>query len=211
MLFSLNFLTSPLSPSKIMGVLESAILGAGLAFSLAVPPGPINAMMAATSVTNRFRASLIGFGAMTADAIFLSVVILLHGAIPGFLKPPLAVIGGFIIIFMGAKLIMQKGSKEGSSGGYFSGLFVGISNPYQLGWWITGGLTMVSIFGYASIAGFFGALFIWVTAFPLALSKLTQRYKDTIPRLVRLVSAIALFLFGIYFLASGTMHYIASL
>src|SRR5579875_2074666 len=199
MLFSLNFLTSPLSPSKIMGVLESAILGAGLAFSLAVPPGPINAMMAATSVTNRFRASLIGFGAMTA------------GAIPGFLKPPLAVIGGFIIIFMGAKLIMQKGSKEGSSGGYFSGLFVGISNPYQLGWWITGGLTMVSIFGYASIAGFFGALFIWVTAFPLALSKLTQRYKDTIPRLVRLVSAIALFLFGIYFLASGTMHYIASL
>jgi threonine/homoserine/homoserine lactone efflux protein len=194
-----------------MGILESAFLGAGLAFSLAVPSGPINAMMAATSVTSRFKATLIGFGAMTADAVFLSIVILLHGAIPIYFKPPLAVIGGIVIIFMGAKLIMQKQSREGGRGGYFSGLFVGISNPYQLGWWITGGLTMVSIFGYASLAGFFAALLVWVTAFPLALSKLTQKYKDTMPKLVRLVSATALFLFGIYFLANGAIYYMARL
>jgi len=192
-----------------MGILESAFLGAGLAFSLAIPPGPINAMMAATSTISRFRASLIGFGAMTADAVFLSVVVLLHGAIPGNLRPPLAIIGGLVIIYMGTKLTMEKENKEGKGGGYFSGLFVGISNPYQLGWWVTAGLTMVSIFGYASIAGFFGALLVWVTAFPFALSKLTQKYKDTLPKLVKLVSAVALFLFGIYFLINGALFYIS--
>ncbi|MEM3684463.1 MAG: LysE family transporter [Conexivisphaerales archaeon] len=194
-----------------MGILESALLGAALAFSLAVPPGPINAMIAATSTTNKWKATLIGFGAMTADAIFLSIVILIHGSVPAFLRPPLAVVGGFLIIYMGAKLLAQKKIEEGSKGGYLSGLFVGISNPYQLGWWVSGGLTMVSIFGYASLAGFFSALLLWVTAFPFALNKLTEKYRETLPNIIRVISVIALFAFGIYFLISGISNYLHSL
>ncbi|MEM0118377.1 MAG: LysE family transporter [Conexivisphaerales archaeon] len=192
-----------------MGTLESVLLGAALAFSLAVPPGPINAMMAATSTTNKWRATQIGFGAMTADAIFLSIVVILHGAVPAFLKPPLAVIGGFLIIYMGARLITQKTeTDQENKGGYLSGLFVGISNPYQLGWWVSGGLTMVSIFGYASLAGFFSALLLWVTAFPFTLNKLTERYRETLPKLIKIISALALFIFGIYFLISGISNYV---
>lgn len=191
-----------------MDALESILLGAALAFSLAAPPGPINAMMAATAISNRNRATMIGLGAMTADAIFLAIVVLIHGAVPSFLKAPIAIIGGSVIIYMGFKLIKAGNSDAKANGSYLSGLSVGISNPYQLGWWVTGGLTMVSIFGYASLAGFFGALFVWVTAFPFALYKLALKYRSIVPKLIKMISVLALLIFGIYFIITGLMGYI---
>lgn len=193
-----------------MEPLQSALLGAALAFSLAVPPGPINAMMAAASVYSSRRATFIGFGAMTADAIFLSIVIFLHGSVPSFLKPPLSLVGGILIVYIAIGILTKQQTGREKKGGYTSGLLVGISNPYQLGWWVSGGLTMVSIFGYASVLGFFAALLAWVLTFPYLLNKLSERSKVLFPKLLKWLSAIALFIFGAYFLLNGLAYYLTT-
>ncbi|WP_162509770.1 hypothetical protein [Thermogymnomonas acidicola] len=48
--------------------------------SLAAPPGPINAMIISEARRSVLRAVLIGFGAMTADLIFLIIVFLFGSA-----------------------------------------------------------------------------------------------------------------------------------
>jgi threonine/homoserine/homoserine lactone efflux protein len=182
----------------------SVALGAGLALSLAVPPGPINAMMASVSVSNggALKGTAIGFGAITADATYLALVLLLHDFIPPVLEKPLALVGGCFLLFIGYSIIRGDGSNliRFASRGYISGVLVGLTNPYQLGWWLTAGLSMVEILGYSSAAGFFGALFVWVFAFPFTLNKITRRYGGSISKVIRFASGIAVIGFGFFFI-----------
>jgi threonine/homoserine/homoserine lactone efflux protein len=187
-----------------MDGITSAALGAALAFSLAVPPGPINAMMAASSPGGALKGTFVGLGAITADTIFLIIILIAHQNIPLYIRPALFILGGFFLLFMSYRVLLasSRGTVSATSG-YISGVTVGLSNPYQLGWWLTAGLSMVTILGYASVAGFFGALFLWVFGFPYALHKVSGRYSDSFPRAVRWVSAFTLSVFGLYFIVTG--------
>ncbi|MDG6934862.1 MAG: LysE family transporter [Nitrososphaerota archaeon] len=187
-----------------MNLFASAAFGAGLAFSLAVPPGPVNAMIASASVSSSgmFKGTAIGLGAMTADATYLALILLVHQIIPTALERPLALVGGSFLIFLGYSILRKEGSGFASmtGRGYVSGVLVGLSNPYQLGWWLTAGLSMVDALGVASAAGFFGALLVWVILFPFSLNRITRRYGSYFPRAIRLVSGIAVIAFGLYFI-----------
>ena len=51
----------------------SLVAGIAIGLSLAVPPGPMNALIAAESVKRSYVDGIkLGMGAMTADAIFFS-------------------------------------------------------------------------------------------------------------------------------------------
>ena len=51
-----------------------ALLGVFLGFSMAAPPGPINSMIIDRSTKSFYEGAKIGFGAMTADFIFMILV-----------------------------------------------------------------------------------------------------------------------------------------
>src|SRR5208337_1568989 len=54
----------------------SLVAGILIGLSLAVPPGPMNAIIAAESVRKSYVNGIkLGMGAMTADAIFLAVTL----------------------------------------------------------------------------------------------------------------------------------------
>ncbi len=149
-----------------------------------------------------FKGTAIGLGAMTADATYLALILLVHQIIPTALERPLALVGGSFLIFLGYSILRKEGSGFASmtGRGYVSGVLVGLSNPYQLGWWLTAGLSMVDALGVASAAGFFGALLVWVILFPFSLNRITRRYGSYFPRAIRLVSGIAVIAFGLYFI-----------
>jgi threonine/homoserine/homoserine lactone efflux protein len=50
---------------------------------------------------------------------------------------------------------------------YSTSLALGLTNPYQILWWLSAGLSFFTIFGLAAIAGLFMAILVWITIFPL--------------------------------------------
>ncbi|MEM0287938.1 MAG: LysE family transporter [Nitrososphaerota archaeon] len=184
--------------------LLTALVGLGMAFSLAAPPGPMNALIASAATVKALKGTVVGLGAVTADAIFLVLVLLLHGHIPSEFFKPVSIVGAFLLIFIAYK-ILNSSSLEASSvsGGYLTGLSLGLTNPFQIGWWLTVGLAMVYYFGLSSALGFFTGLIIWIIAFPYFIWRISTRYGPRIITIIRYASAVGLIVFAIYFIYIG--------
>jgi len=54
---------------------------------------------------------------------------------------------------------------------YAKGYFMGITNPFQIGWWMTAGTTFIGIFGPASALGLFSAISAWILVFPQVINR----------------------------------------
>lgn len=180
------------------------LVGVVLGFSLAVPPGPMNAWIAAVSVRS-FRAGVVtGFGAMTADALLGSIVYLfdraidLHAVVRG-----VYLLGGGVMVYLGVHLL-----RRGPGGAsdlpdrrtFVRALLLGLSNPFQVLWWLTAGVAFAYLGGLVLLLGLFGAIVVWIVAFPWAVHAGTRRHA-WVERGVRLASAGILFAFAVYFVA----------
>lgn len=184
------------------------VAGSALGLSLAMPPGPINVLMAAESAHGRaMRGFLVGLGAMTADTIFLIVSYTLGSliSIEGPIRGGLYAISAFILAVLG---YMTFASRRRGVGGaapgkqmhypYLAGLTIGISNPLQIAWWLSVGLSLIVSIGPVIIAGFFAGIVLWIVAFPLAIrwasGKIPHFYTAVI-----YVSVALLILFAVWF------------
>ena len=184
--------------------MNAALFGFGLALSLAGPPGPMNALIASASTHGPWKGVSTGLGAVTVDAVFLVVVALLHGYVPGWVKVPVSLLGGVLLIWLGYRAYGSKGQGPPSAAeGYVSAVGLGLTNPYQLGWWLTAGLSMIAFLGYFSAVGFFAGLLAWVTAFPYAIWKLSSLYAERMLTAIRYASVVGLVGFGLFFILSG--------
>ena len=178
-----------------------------LGLSMAAPPGPVNAMIAFVSVQSKLKGTAIGAGAMTADLIFFFLVFLLKGLIPNELIRLLYLIGGSYTVFLGfLALRARMNLKIRTGGSYLVGLSMGITNPYQIAWWISFGIVMLDKFGIQSGIGFFSGIVLWIFAYPYFIEK-TGKVSKNVEKLIKIVSAIVLICIGLYMITLFIIHF----
>ncbi len=178
--------------------------GLVLGFSLTIPPGPMNAFIAAQSVRSFREGVTAGVGAMSADLILGVLVYVLHSAVD--LSAGLRwiyLVGAGVMVYLGIGLLRGVSSRsppetEGIRT-YTKALALGVSNPFQVVWWLTAGLAFAYFGGWVLFVGLFGAIAVWVVAFPWGVHAGTER-RPSIARAVLVVSGVVIFAFAVYFL-----------
>jgi threonine/homoserine/homoserine lactone efflux protein len=185
-----------------MPLLESLGFGAALGFSLTVPPGPMNALIASRAARSFRAAVLTGLGAMTSDAILAAAVFSLVQFVD--LAPivrPLDAVGAGVMAYFGVRVLRSARAPPDSlpsdARTFSLGVAVGVSNPFQVAWWLTAGLAFARFGGPLLLAGLFGAILVWVIAFPYALSAGARR-SPRIARYISVASAAIMFAFAVY-------------
>lgn len=153
---------------------------------------------------------------MTADAIFLvvtltlgSLLIVTHGQ-----QGAIFLLGAGILFLMSYLTIRTfrkrdealkgKGIETGHIS-YLSGLVIGLTNPYQIFWWLTVGLSLINTFGPAVIVGFFVGIVLWITLFPYLLDLGMKRFSKLYAG-VMIFSIACLLVFAIVFLVQGVIY-----
>jgi threonine/homoserine/homoserine lactone efflux protein len=151
--------------------------GALLAWSLAAPPGPINALMAHAAARRGFLAGWVyGLGAITGDMTMLALTAVgvprVVDAFP-WLKLLFALVGAGLMLYFAwstwraARRVAQRlGSDEEDVpvpwGREFAKAYVVVTtSPYNWGFWLTAGSSMLSRLGWALALGFFVGILAW--------------------------------------------------
>jgi threonine/homoserine/homoserine lactone efflux protein len=178
-------------------------VGLLLGFSLTVPPGPMNAFIASQSVRSLRRGVVTGLGAMSSDAILASVVFGLSTLVDlGSFVRAVYLLGCGVMGYLGYRLLaphpLPVAAGPGAVRTYTTALAVGLSNPFQILWWLTAGLAFAYLGGLAVFVGLFGAIAIWIVVFPFALSVGVRR-QPSLERWVTYASGAILIGFAVYF------------
>ncbi|MGA7476538.1 MAG: LysE family transporter [Thermoplasmata archaeon] len=178
--------------------------GLVLGFSLTIPPGPMNAFMASQSVRSFRDGVTAGLGAMSADLVLGVLVYALHSAVD--LSAELRwiyLLGAGVMVYLGVSLLKgASGRPPPDTTGvrtYTKALGLGVSNPFQIVWWLTAGLAFAYFGGWVLFVGLFGAIAVWIVAFPWVVHAGTER-RPSIARGVVVVSGVVIFAFAAYFL-----------
>jgi threonine/homoserine/homoserine lactone efflux protein len=183
------------------------LAGLALGFSLTVPPGPMNALIASRSMRSLRAGITTGVGAMTADAILGAAVYAIHdgvdlGAWVRWVEAVGAVVLGVMVYRLFREPPRLEVPKSSDVRVYSVALLVGLTNPFQILWWVTAGLAFAYVGGAALFFGLFAAIAIWVVVFPYALTEGARR-DPRVPRVVSVASAALLAGFAAYFALSA--------
>ena len=213
-----------------MSLLGTVLAGVAFGLALAAPPGPMNAVIAEESVLRGWRAGFkTGLGAMTADIVFFGLA--LAGVVAFVRELPtvrdaMFLLGGALMLYFAYGAVRgAKGSFRSESApesrGFSKAFLLSVSNPYQILFWLTAGVGLltpgtVDVLSYASaslsglvvvetgsaalIVGLFSGVAAWIVGFPAALSAAESRVESFAPA-VAYGSAVVLAGFGLYFLA----------
>jgi threonine/homoserine/homoserine lactone efflux protein len=191
-----------------MSDIYSLISGFLIGLSLAVPPGPINAMIAAESIkTSAWRGIKLGLGAMTADATYLAitligVAVLLKG---DDVRMAISLIGGIILLYMGILTLksyknpIKESDNSALKNPYVMGLTMGFVNPAALMWWVTAGAALITGFNELSIIGFFSGIIIWVAILAMSMHYAKAKIQGIYP-VVIMGCGICILFFGVLLL-----------
>ena len=161
-------------------VLQILLTGVVLGFSIAAPPGPVTALSAQLVVSRSWLSGwLVMLGATVADGVFF---VLTYYGVARLVTPEergvLFVLGGLLMLYLALSTVRTAGRRDAgtlpprssrwssSAAGrspFLLGLSIGLTNPYQLGWWVAVGAGMVSDFGASVAAGFFVGIVSWTS------------------------------------------------
>lgn len=213
-----------------MAVLETLVVGAIFGLALAAPPGPMNAIIAEESVLRGWRAGFkTGLGAMTADVLFFFLAL---AGVVTFIREFPTLQAGMFLIGGGLMLYFAYGAARSareqfqnaatpSSRGFWKAFVLSLTNPYQILFWLTAGVGLltpgtVDVLSYASdslagivvvetgsaalVVGLFCGVAGWIVGFPAALTAAKSRVEALSP-IVAYGSAIVLGGFGVYFIS----------
>ena len=222
-----------------MAVVTTALAGIVFGLALAAPPGPMNAIIAEESVVRGWAAGFrAGLGAMTADALFF--VLTLAGAVAVIdrvpaVRPVLYLGGGLLMLYFAVGAVREArtaasftDAAHDVSKGFRKTFALSLTNPYQIGFWLTvgvgllrpgtldvlahvpgvgaalAGTLVVETGSPALLTGFFAGIAIWITVYPATLAAVGRRV-DAFAPAVAALSAVVLVGFGLLFLAMGTL------
>jgi threonine/homoserine/homoserine lactone efflux protein len=123
-------------------LLRNIILG----LSLAAPIGPVNIEIIKSGLMTGFSpAFFIGLGAMTADALYLTLTYfgLSHLFMFPIAKLAIGIIGAAILFYLGAMSIWEafrkfelKASNKSRKHAYLMGFSIAVSSPMTIVWWV---------------------------------------------------------------------------
>lgn len=161
-------LFSPFVGSPLLDI--PLVAGALLAWSLAAPPGPGNALIAQDAARRGWFAGVsTGMGAVSADIVMFLLMWL------GVLN--LLTLAPWLIIVMGVvgTVLMLRFALDAfrvarhpaevapdARGGYPKTFLTIITSPFNYAWWLSAGTTVFANIGVGMVAGFFGALVLWI-------------------------------------------------
>ncbi|WP_280177946.1 LysE family translocator [Halorussus marinus] len=212
-----------------MQPLVSALAGVALGLSLAAPPGPMNAIIAEESVLRGWRSGFrAGLGAMSADACFLMLALLGVVAVVRdvpVVKGALFAAGGLLMLYFAYGAASDASDAftgdpsdvADDSKGFQKAFVLALTNPYQILWWLTAGVSLLDpgtvstdALGGLTVAtgspvivvGFFAGIAVWITGFPAALVAAGRRV-DALAPVVAYASAAVLALAGLSFLSEA--------
>ena len=187
-----------------MDAIYTLLIGALMGLSIAAPPGPINAMIAHESLKSPLHGTSVGAGAMTADFIFFLLTYFFKSIIPSNYLFIFYIVGGAYMLYLAYGVLKAKELKATIRGSYVKGLTTALVNPYQIGWWLTFGLSMLQQFSLYIAPGLFLGILIWIFSFPFIINKYGKNYV----MYVKIFSFIVLSIFGAYFLYQGVYNVI---
>lgn len=187
--------------------LEGFLLGIGAA----IPLGPINLLIMNHALRDYKRALLIGLGAMSADTLYLALILL--GLSTFFTNPLitklLGVLGSIFLLYLAYQIFKERHrtlhtdtQKEKNSARltfYIQGFALTFINPYTFAFWL-------SIGGYTAqrdheplitIIGMICAIFLWITLMPYFVSRSKHMISQKVAYYFNLFSSILLMGFGI--------------
>ncbi len=174
-----------------------------LGLSLAGPPGPMNALIASESVRAWRRGAVTGLGAMSADAVLGAVVYAVGSAfgLREFVRA-IYVIGAVVTAAFGVRLLARRAEEPTREvppvRTYTAALAMGLSNPFQILWWLTSGLAFAYLGGAPLFLGLFGAIAAWIVAFPWVVHRGTRKAPSA-GRWVARASGAIMLAFAAYF------------
>ena len=186
-----------------MSIVGDLSFGLLLGFSLTIPPGPMNAWIASNSVGSLRRGVITGLGAMSADLVLGVGVYLLatHVDVTAFLRW-VYVLGCVAMVFFGYRILARRTDaavpETGGLRSYSAALGLGISNPFQILWWLSAGLAFAYLGGIVLFVGLFGAIAVWIVVFPWAVHA-GVRQSPRAGSLVTWVSGGIMVAFAVYF------------
>lgn len=191
----------------LISFLEGFLLGMGAA----IPLGPINILIMNHALKNYRNAVSIGLGAMSADILYLTLILL--GMATLFDHPvilnSLGILGSAFLLYLA--YIIFKGrnktlhSDEGSTNSrslitlYLQGFVLTFINPYTVAFWL-------SIAGYTAhtdlepiftVLGMLCAILLWITLMPYAVHRSKHRISQKMAYAFNIFSTLLLLGFGL--------------
>jgi threonine/homoserine/homoserine lactone efflux protein len=186
-----------------MAVAEELAFGLALGFSLVIPPGPMNALIASLAVRSARAGFVTGLGAMTADLVLGLLVFGLRSVVDltVYLRA-LYVLGAVVMGYFAYRLWVRRNAPPAEEAPptrtFYQALALGLSNPAQILWWLTAGLAFAYLGGVVLFAGIFVAILVWIVVFPTLIHHGSRRY-PAVRTGVSLVSVAIMIAFAGYF------------
>ncbi len=201
--------------------LQVFLSGVALGFSIAAPPGPVTAFAAQQVVSRSWLSGwLVMLGATVSDGVFF---MLTYFGVARLVTPGerdfLFILGGLLMLYLAASILRGTRRRRALSSSqrpdrwssspirrhpFLLGLTMGLTNPYQLGWWIAIGAGMVAEFGGSIAAGFFIGIVSWTVVLTWTVHASVRRYERLSP-LIAYASAAIMGAFGLWFLGVGLL------
>jgi threonine/homoserine/homoserine lactone efflux protein len=136
-------------------LLPLAVYGFVLGWSVAWPPGPINAEIVRRGLARGFWPAYgVGFGAASGDAVWAAAIVLGAGALVGSAgaQQALALLSTALLVLLAAVYLRgawrgvaawragtmrdSTGRFDGAGGGYLFGLGLALSSPWNIAFWL---------------------------------------------------------------------------
>ena len=189
--------------------IEGFILGLGAA----VPVGPINILIMTNALKNYKNAVSIGFGAMSADITYLTLILL---GLFTFVKNQtfqmvLGIFGSLFLTYIAYMIyknrdekieidpskIKDNHTKIGAN--YLKGYSLTLLNPYTIGFWISVSAYISSkhlSFGF-TLLGLFSGIFLWITIMPYIVHKTKHLMSQNLMKNISVIASAIILFFAI--------------
>ncbi len=191
-------------------MLESLIEGFFMGVGAAVPLGPINILLMNRALGNYPQAVITGFGAMSADALYLSLVLfgMMQILQEGILSYLLSLVSIAFLFFLAYRIFQGRNShlsseikedRKAIGSVYLQGLILTLVNPYTLAFWLSIGsyTTSKELDPMMTLIGMFSAIVLWVTLMPYFVHRSKHRISIRMRYILNVFSSLLLMGFGV--------------
>ncbi len=183
----------------------------GFMFGLgaAIPLGPINILIMSNALRSYPSAVALGFGAMSADTIYLLTILF---GVMSFIKNPtimliLGLAGSTFLLYMAwmifksryNSLHLSQDTKATIIPNYLKGLSLTLLNPYTIIFWLSVSTYIQTkhLDTIFTVAGLFSAIMLWITLMPLLVHKTKHLLSPKAITIISIVSASLLAFFAL--------------
>lgn len=173
-----------------------------LGFSAAVPIGPVNLLIMAASLQSMRSGMIVGFGALSADIVYLSLILF---GIFAYIGTPLFIdfvsfFGAIFMFFMAWIVFVKRNSSfEKTSFAprncittYLNGFLITLLSPYTIAFWVSASsfASREASSSFAMIAGMICAILLWILVLPLFVHKTRGAISPKIAKIFAVVSSL---------------------